>query len=109
MASFSSRRCIHGPTRGAGSGIPDVSISPSTTSRVDVIATSQGSPMVAATGGGSIGAAPRFALAPIDLDVELEVVDANLRPVVRNWGVRLDGSGRARLRITGSPSRPVVR
>jgi len=66
-------------------------------------------PMVAATGGGSIGAAPRLALAPLDLDVELEVVDANLRPLMRDFGVRLDGSGRARLRITGSPSRPIVR
>jgi type II secretion system protein N len=76
---------------------------------IDLLDVALDGPMGAATGGGSIGAAPRFALAPMDLDVELEVVDANLRPMVRNWGVRLDGSGRARLRITGSFSRPIVR
>ncbi len=67
-------------------------------------------PMVAATAGGTIGAAPSLALAPLDLDLELEVVDPNLRPVVaRGFGVRVDGDGLARLRITGSPTRPVVR
>ncbi len=76
---------------------------------VDLEGVALDGPMVAATGGGSIGPAPRLALAPLDLDLELEVVDANLRPMVRNWGVRLDGNGRARLRITGSPSRPIVR
>lgn len=66
-------------------------------------------PVLAATGGGSVGAAPSVALAPLDLDLELEVVDGNLRPIVRDWGVRLDANGRARLRITGSLSRPVLR
>ena len=57
----------------------------------------------------SIGAAPRLALAPLDLDLELEVVDANLRPLIRGLGVALDAGGRARLRITGSARAPVVR
>ena len=57
---------------------------------------------------GTLGRAPRFAAAPLRLDLRLSA-KPELRPTLEQAGVRLDRRGSARRRITGTPSRPVVR
>lgn len=56
---------------------------------------------------GGLGQAASFAEAPVDLQVEIEAAPA-LRAGLRSLGVRLGSDGRGTLRITGTPSRPVV-
>jgi type II secretion system protein N len=56
---------------------------------------------------GSLGQAAAFAQAPFDLRIEIEAEPA-LRAGLGSFGVRLGADGRGTLRVTGTPTRPVV-
>jgi type II secretion system protein N len=66
-------------------------------------------PMVALRASGSVGAVTNPARAPLALEVDLEVADPNLRPVVASVGIPLDGQGRARLNVGGTLAAPLLR
>jgi type II secretion system protein N len=66
-------------------------------------------PMVALRASGSVGAAANPGRAPLALEVDLEVADPNLRPMVASVGIPLDGQGRARLNVGGTLASPALR
>jgi type II secretion system protein N len=66
-------------------------------------------PMISATVEGGTRPGPSLWLAPLELDVHLEVSDRNLRPTVRSAGVRLGPDGSADLKVRGNLAAPVVR
>ncbi len=65
-------------------------------------------PMVSAEATGTIGRARQIAMAPLRLEVGLEA-EPSMRGPLASAGVRLGPDGTARLRISGTPSRPVIR
>jgi type II secretion system protein N len=65
-------------------------------------------PMISATAQGSIAASRRPEDGALDLAVDLVVVDPALRDLFRPYGIRLDAEGAARVRVTGTVSRPVL-
>jgi type II secretion system protein N len=66
-------------------------------------------PMVALRASGNVGPVANPARAPLALEVDLEVADPNLRPVVSSVGIPLDGEGRARLNVGGTLAAPLLR
>lgn len=64
-------------------------------------------PAVEAQVTGSLGPAPTFGQAPLDLRVEL-AVDSGLRAGLEAYGVPLRPDGRGSLHVTGTPARPVL-
>jgi type II secretion system protein N len=66
-------------------------------------------PMVALRASGRVGASHVPERAPLELDVDLEVADPNLRPAVASAGIPLDGQGRARLKVGGTLGSPFLR
>lgn len=66
-------------------------------------------PMISAKAEGSIAANRRPELGALDLEVDLAVVDPGLQRMVESYGIRLDADGTARLQVSGTVSRPVLR
>jgi type II secretion system protein N len=66
-------------------------------------------PMISATVEGGTRPGPSLWLAPLELDVHVEVSDRNLRPTVRSAGLRLGPDGSADLRVRGNLAAPVIR
>jgi len=66
-------------------------------------------PMVSAQAHGGTGPGPSLWLAPLRLDVHLEVSDRNLRPTFRSAGLALGPDGSVELRVRGNLAAPVVR
>lgn len=64
--------------------------------------------MIAAKAQGSVGKAARRGDEALDLNVDIKVMDNNLKGVVRGLGVRVAGDGVAKLRVTGPLSAPEV-
>jgi type II secretion system protein N len=65
-------------------------------------------PLLSADVTGSIAPAPVFANARLALDLEVSAQPA-IRAVLQSAGVRVGRDGRASLKVTGTPSAPVVR
>lgn len=65
-------------------------------------------PMLEARVSGSIGKAPEFQLAPLQLQIQLEAEPA-VRSALAAEGLRLGSDGGVRIRVTGTPARPVAR
>jgi hypothetical protein len=63
-------------------------------------------PMVAGSATGRIGLA---ADPTLDLQLDLQVPDPNLRGMIAPLGVRLDAEGRASVRLLGTLGQPVLR
>jgi type II secretion system protein N len=57
---------------------------------------------------GSVGAAPSFEAAPLDLDVQIQA-DPALRPTLEQAGLRFDRQGKAELHVQGTASAPQLR
>ena len=74
--------------------------------RIEVRNLSLAGPMLTLEAEGSVGRSPQPAMASLDLQVDLQVVDPNLRPVVASQGLALDGEGRASLAVGGTVGRP---
>jgi hypothetical protein len=66
-------------------------------------------PMLSAELSGGTQPGPSLWLAPLELDVHVEVSDRNLRPTVRSAGLRLGPDGSADLRVRGNLAAPVIR
>ncbi len=66
-------------------------------------------PMASFDVSGSIGPGPQLAQSPLALDVQLRGVQPALREPLRGQGIVLDGTGSARIRLEGTPSRPILR
>jgi len=66
-------------------------------------------PMVSGEVRGGTQPGPSPWLAPLELDVRLQVSDRNLRPAFRSAGLRLAPDGSADLRVRGTLSAPIVR
>lgn len=66
-------------------------------------------PMLAAQASGSVGRAPRLAMAPLALVLRLQASDASLRPMLASAGLRVGPDGSAEVQISGTPSQPVLR
>jgi type II secretion system protein N len=66
-------------------------------------------PMLSLRVAGSIDASGRLEQSALNLEVDLQMVDPALHEMVRPYGVRLDPSGAASLRISGTFARPVLR
>jgi type II secretion system protein N len=66
-------------------------------------------PMLSARVQGGTGPGPDVLLAPLELDVHLEVTDRNIRPVLAAQGLRLRPDGTLDLRIRGNLAAPVIR
>ncbi len=66
-------------------------------------------PMLTAKIRGSVGQAPVVTNAPLDLQLQVKVVDPSLRPVLGATGLRLAQDGTAEMRLTGSVGRPLLR
>lgn len=66
-------------------------------------------PMVSASVAGGAKASPSLLLAPLEIDVRLEVRDPNLRPAFSASGVRLGRDGSVELKIRGNLAAPVIR
>lgn len=66
-------------------------------------------PMISARIRGGTGPSPTLLLAPLDVDVHLEVSDPTLRPALAAAGVRLGPDGAVDLKIRGNMASPVVR
>jgi type II secretion system protein N len=73
--------------------------------RIDALALA--GPGVRASVAGTLGHAEAFAQAPFSLAIDVEAEPALRDPLV-GFGVPLRPDGRGRLRITGTPARPVV-
>jgi len=65
-------------------------------------------PMLTASLTGQVLQAASFAEAPMRLEVEL-TAEPNLRPAIKNAGVRIDREGKSKVRITGTVESPMVR
>jgi len=68
-----------------------------------------GGPMLSAELSGGTQPGPSLWLAPLELDLHLQVSDPNLRPTFRSSGLRLGPDGSADLRVRGNLAAPVVR
>ncbi len=66
-------------------------------------------PMLTAQVTGSVGLAPTVTNAPLDLQVTMKVVDPSLRPMLGGTGLRFAQDGTARIRLSGTVGRPLVR
>ncbi|MBW2316582.1 MAG: type II secretion system protein GspN [Deltaproteobacteria bacterium] len=66
-------------------------------------------PMISAQLEGGTQAAPSVWIAPLELDIHLQVSDRNLQPTLRSAGLRLAPDGSAELKVRGSLSAPIVR
>jgi type II secretion system protein N len=66
-------------------------------------------PMLSARLSGGTQPGPSLWLAPLALDLHLQVVDRNLLPTLRSSGLRLGPDGSADLRVRGNLAAPVVR
>jgi type II secretion system protein N len=66
-------------------------------------------PMLSASATGSIAANRRPEEGALDLEVDLVVVDPTLRSMVQSYGLQLDADGAARLQVSGTVSRPILR
>ena len=75
---------------------------------VEVRSLSLEGPMLAADAKGSVGRAPLPQLAPLDLELHVQVRDASLRPALAGAGLRLGPDGAATLRLRGTPQRPLL-
>jgi hypothetical protein len=64
--------------------------------------------MLKAEVSGSIGKAPEFQQAPLHLQIQLSA-EPSVRSALAAQGLRLDGNGSVRLRVTGTPSHPLAR
>jgi type II secretion system protein N len=65
-------------------------------------------PLLSADVSGSVASAPAFANAAIALDIEVSTEPA-IRAVLQSAGIRVGRDGNASLKVTGTPSAPVVR
>jgi type II secretion system protein N len=66
-------------------------------------------PMLSARVAGGTGPGPSLLLAPLELDVHLEVSDRQIRPVLTGSGLRLKPDGSVDLQIRGNLAAPVIR
>jgi len=66
------------------------------------------SPLARGHARGTIGRAPRFATAPLRLEIELSVSGA-IQGSLNAQGVKVGDAGEIRFDVTGTPARPVVR
>lgn len=66
-------------------------------------------PLLSARVRGNVGQSPLPANAPLDLRVEVKVVDPSLRPMLAATGLRFAQDGTAEMRLSGSVGRPVLR
>lgn len=57
---------------------------------------------------GTLGSAPSFAQAPLDLDIEVTVSDA-IRGSLNAQGVEVGRDGKIRMNVLGTPEQPIVR
>ena len=65
--------------------------------------------MISAQLEGGTQAGPSLWIAPLELDIRLQVSDRNLQPALRSAGLRLTRDGSAELKVRGSLAAPVVR
>jgi type II secretion system protein N len=65
-------------------------------------------PMLSATVEGSIAASRRPEDGELDLEIDLVVVDPGVRNMFQPYGIQLDPDGAARLRVSGTVSRPLL-
>ncbi len=75
---------------------------------VEVRSFSLEGPMLSADVKGSVGRAPTLQLAPLDLELHVQVRDASLRPMLAGAGLRLGPDGSATVHLRGTPQRPLV-
>lgn len=75
---------------------------------VEVRSLSLEGPMLAADAKGSVGRAPIPQLAPLDLELHVQVRDASLRPALAGAGLRFGPDGAATLHLRGTPQRPLL-
>ena len=66
-------------------------------------------PMVSATVTGHVAQSERGWNGPLDLEIELSVQDPMARSMMQGGDVQLDASGKAKIKVKGSLSNPVVR
>jgi type II secretion system protein N len=66
-------------------------------------------PMLSAQASGTLARAPQLQTAPLDMELRLEARDASLRPLLAQAGLRVGPDGSATVKITGTPSRPILR
>lgn len=76
---------------------------------IELIGVELEGPMVSARIEGGTGPSPTVFLAPLEIDVRLEVRDPNLRPAMQATGIRLEADGTADLRIRGNMTAPEIR
>lgn len=65
-------------------------------------------PLLTAEVTGAVGKAPQFSAAPLALTVRLDV-NPSIQSLFQSAGVRVARDGSSRLRISGTPARPLVR
>lgn len=65
-------------------------------------------PMLSANGKGRVARSPALATAPLDFELSLSA-QPEIRPALEAAGLRSGRNGAMRLRVGGTPSRPVVR
>ncbi len=66
-------------------------------------------PLLSVAGRGSVGHAPRFDAAPLQLELELEAKQPVVQSLLRSAGVKVSRSGAAKLELAGTPSAPELR
>jgi len=65
-------------------------------------------PMIAGSAIGSLGSSAQLVRAALQLDLDLEVRDPNIRPLVEQQGLTLGADGRAHLEVGGTLGAPAV-
>jgi len=76
---------------------------------IEVRAFELAGPMLSLTAQGSIAPSPRLEQGALDLEGELAVPDPAMQQMVQPFGIRFDPAGTARIRVSGTLSRPVLR
>jgi hypothetical protein len=75
---------------------------------VEVVKLDLTGPMLDASLSGNVLHGPSFAQAPIRLEATL-TSEPNIRPAIKNAGIRVDRSGKSKIRFTGTVGAPIVR
>lgn len=66
-------------------------------------------PLLSVKAKGTLGRAARFESSPLQLELELKATQPGIQSILRSAGLRLGRDGSARVRVTGTPSAPLLR
>ena len=66
-------------------------------------------PMLTARITGNVGQSPMVASAPLDLQLQMKVVDPSLKPMLAGTGLRFAQDGTTEMHVTGTVGRPLLR